>query len=645
MPLNSLLDWLEPEEAFGNRWHRWVGGAATWPRHPQAAVSLEAVKGQLAVFFRGLGGEAGVALACTPATISRHRLTLRLRLGIAEELVARPRRDQATLFLPSQLDVFPDPALNQKLYLWLAAFFVHARPLPPMAEADPMRRDLLFLRRVRTATRAALADNPGLVELHTMLCAGLLDLRPLRHLPGAEVLVERCVHALLSGNGDGGKLWPIVCGADASGISAPRRYRPFLPVPLWGEAIDSGHGPTAASVETASYPEDRASQIEDERVRRAGRHDGAQAERNDSLILNRFEKILTLIESLNINRALDDDDEEGARKALEDAEEIRLSTLARRPSTRLRFEIDLPPPAVEAEYLHAALTYPEWDERLRAYRPDHCRVLAGSATQSGQDWEPDIATRRRIRQVRRQFEALRPRRETLRAQLDGAELDVEALVRALTDLTASGVGSDRVHLTQRCQTHDLSAVLLVDVSLSTDSWIDNRRVLDVEKEALLVLAHGLDACGDDHAILTFTSRTRREVRIETVKDFDETLSPAVTRRICALKPGFYTRIGTAVRHATAQLQTRPNRHRLLLLLTDGKPNDVDHYEGRYGIADTRRAVQEARCAGLAVFCVAIDRKAQDYLPLLFGRGGYAIMADVTRLSASLPALYRHLALA
>ena len=158
----------------------------------------------------------------------------------------------------------------------------------------------------------------------------------------------------------------------------------------------------------------------------------------------------------------------------------------------------------------------------------------------------------------------------------------------------------------------------------------------------MVLAHGLAACGDSHSILTFTSRRRSWVRVETVKNFDEPMSPAVERRISALKPGYYTRIGTGIRHAAAKLSERPNRQKLLLVLTDGKPNDIDHYEGRFGIEDTRRAVMEARRAGVTVFGVTVDREAQSYFPTLFGRGGYAIVGQVAKLPSALPAIYRHL---
>jgi hypothetical protein len=136
-------------------------------------------------------------------------------------------------------------------------------------------------------------------------------------------------------------------------------------------------------------------------------------------------------------------------------------------------------------------------------------------------------------------------------QADGFDLDLDALVRARCDLRAGSGSLDRVHVAMRPQRY-LVATLLVDVSLSTDAWVDGQRVLDVEKEALLVLAHGLSACGAYHSILTFTSRRRSWVRVETVKSFEEPMGIAVERRIGALKPGYYTRIGAAVRHAAAQ---------------------------------------------------------------------------------------------
>ncbi len=130
--------------------------------------------------------------------------------------------------------------------------------------------------------------------------------------------------------------------------------------------------------------------------------------------------------------------------------------------------------------------------------------------------------------------------------------------------------------------------------------------------------------------------------MQTVKRFDQVMDGRVEARIAALRPGFYTRLGAAIRHGTKALSLRAKQKRLLLVLTDGKPNDLDHYEGRYGIEDTRRAVLEARRAGHAVFAITIDAKARGYIPRIFGPGGFAIISHPDRLTAALPAIYRHL---
>jgi len=305
-------------------------------------------------------------------------------------------------------------------------------------------------------------------------------------------------------------------------------------------------------------------------------------------------------------------------------------------------DLDLPGDEVDETRLVGEKVVPEWHYRKGIYLKDHCKVTIRTGLEEGEDWIPDEPAKRRIRRVKRQFEALQVKRETLHAQPDGDELDLDALVRARADMRASGRSSNRLYLQSRVNSRDLAISLLVDVSLSTDSWLDNHRVIDVEKEALTILGHGLAACGDDFAINTFTSRRRDYVRIDCLKDYKEPFSPKVQRRISALKPGYYTRIGAALRSVAEDLAELPNRQKLLLVITDGKPNDVDHYEGRYGIEDSKKAVQECRNMGLTVFGVTVDQKAQDYFPYIFGRGSYQIVGHVAKLSTALPKIYRQL---
>jgi nitric oxide reductase NorD protein len=638
-----MLDFLELEETVGRAWHRLVGGTASYPVHPEQAVTLAEVRNRIAIMFRALGGETGVQIASVGARRSGHRLGWRQRIGLGDERLEQPGRDAATIFLPDSIAIFADRELNASLYRWLAAWFAFA-PDETIAEVDPLRRDLLMLRRSSEIAVYVLLECPGLAEDYARLAAATAVARPNRPLPRIEQDMEQIVLALLGADGPPtGRLWPAMMGTGPLPDKAPPGYRPVLPCPLWGDSWTREFSPAHAGDDECAPA--AALAPSDDRKRFAVRERGDGTNRRDPFVLNRFEKILAMAEMVNVDRPADDSEDEDAQKAADDLEEITLSRRSGKPASRLKFDLDLPPEALDASRLNADLTYPEWDYRSSCYLPDHCRVLAAPASETGESWMPDETMRRHIRQVRRRFEILRPRHELMRAQSDGHDLDLDALVRARCDLRAGGNGTalDRVHMAMRPQGHDLAVTLLVDVSLSTDAWVDGYRVLDVEKEALLVLAHGLSACGDHHSVLTFTSRRRSWVRLETVKAFGEPMSRAVERRIGALRPGYYTRIGAAVRHASAELARQPQCKKLLLVLTDGKPNDVDHYEGRFAVEDTRKSVQEARRLGIAVFGVTVDAAAQSYFPTLFGRGGYAIVGNIRRLPAALPAIYRQVA--
>lgn len=630
-----MLDFLELEETVGRAWHRLIGQAGSWPRHPAEAVRLEEIRPVLGVCFRGFGGEGAVQIAPARGRTSTHRLRLRERMGLGEEKLVQPGRDHATLMLPPAIDLFPDRTLNRDLYIWLSAAMA-LMPSEPVTETDPLLRDLARLERAERTVAAVLAAFPGMAKRYARLAAATLEARQARTLPSVERHLENRILSLLrKGAGLPDATLPVIFPH-----RAPAGYLPMLPVPLWPDSLIREEGEGRGEDEPATGGNPQAAET--------GRHvavrekaENRKTERSP-FILNRFEKILAMAEMVNVDRPGDDSDDHDP-DAADELDDMTLGERKGRPAARFRFDLDLPPEALDRTRLTGEYTYPEWDYRSAAYLPDHCRVLAAPASDDAIVPEADADTKSLIRRVRRQFEVLRPRHEMLRAQIDGADLDLDAVVRARTDLAAGGPGSDRVHLMSRPQAHDLAVTILVDVSLSTDAWFDNRRVLDVEKEALMVLAHGLAACGDSHSILTFTSRRRSWVRVETVKDFGEPMSGKVEARIAALKPGFYTRIGPAIRHAAKGLREQPNRRKLLLLLTDGKPNDVDHYEGRFALEDSRRAVIEARRSGVSVFGVTVDREAQSYVPAIFGQSGYAIVGNIGRLPAALPAIYRGLA--
>ena len=159
---------------------------------------------------------------------------------------------------------------------------------------------------------------------------------------------------------------------------------------------------------------------------------------------------------------------------------------------------------------------------------------------------------------------------------------------------------------------------------------------------MFLFSEALAATGDRFALYGFSSLKRENIRYHILKEFEGKYNAEVRGRIAAIKPGFYTRMGAAIRHSAQLLTRQPATQRLLLILTDGKPNDLDQYEGRYGVEDTRVAIHEARQIGLRPFCVTIDEKGSNYLPHLFGVNGYVVIRKPSELPRELPMLYAQL---
>lgn len=627
----------EPEESVGKLWHAFASRLDADPVHDGARVLLSQVGGRLAVLFRGLGGDAAVDIKPVAEETSHHRLSLLRRLGTWAGTAPRASFDGATLRLPESLAVFPVPEANAALYLWLAAAAAALGNHPAADHADPLHADLAAIETARAMTAEALRLAPGFARLHADLCAATLLFRRTPRLPAAEAAVEARIRAAL---GEPLALPPLPA-------RAPRGYRPFLPVPLWPDLRPLSRS-EATAVETRAT-EGPPEESEEKTARKARRRKADQADRNDSFILHKFEAILSMTEFLNLNRRVEDDDEDTARKAADDQEEIGLAQLSKAPPTRLKLHLDLAPEDVDREALSGTATYPEWDVSTASYLPAHVRVLHSRAEASSltPTFRADPRATARIRAVRRQFEALRPSLVSMPGFPDGDVLDTERAVRARVDFIATGIGTDRVWRQTRPERRDLAVSILLDVSRSTESAIpghghDGRSVIDIEREALAALAWGLDACGDTFAIHAFSSLKRDRVFLQEVKSFVEPMSDATESRIAALKPGHYTRLGAAIRHTSHLLSNEARKRRLLLVITDGKPNDLDHYEGRHGIEDSRMAVMEARRAGHAVFGITVDRDGKSWFPRLFGQGAFALVPNPDTLTQALPQIYRQL---
>ncbi|KAF1065421.1 MAG: hypothetical protein GAK45_02163 [Pseudomonas citronellolis] len=360
------------------------------------------------------------------------------------------------------------------------------------------------------------------------------------------------------------------------------------------------------------------------------------------LLLFRLENLFSWSEHVELDRAGDDSEDMDAARVAEDLDHLSLSRQRQHKGGGLKLDLDLPAAEFDDIVLEEGIRLPEWDYRRQSLLAEH----VGLQVMSPRDASPaplPQALATVARRLRRQFEGLRQQPQWLHRQAQGAEVDLDAWLDFSVERRLGACSEPGLFLERRQCRRDLACLLLADLSMSTDAHIDDQhRVIDMIGDSLLLFSEALQAVGDRFALYGFSSLRRNRVRLTQVKTFEERHGDAVRRRILALRPGYYTRMGAAIRQATRLLLERKERQRLLLILTDGKPNDLDCYEGRYGIEDTREAVLEARRAGLLPFCITIDREAASYLAHMFGQQGYLVLHDPAQLPARLPQLYRQL---
>ncbi len=290
--------------------------------------------------------------------------------------------------------------------------------------------------------------------------------------------------------------------------------------------------------------------------------------------------------------------------------------------------------------------YDEWDGLIQDYRSRWCRVVEQTAAEATADFaELTLAAHGpAVRLLRRYFESIRPpglRR--VHGQTDGEEIDLDALVRRAADRAAGAEPSDRIYIRREKRERNVAVAFLVDLSGSTSRQLEagNRRVIDVEKESLVLLCEALEAVGDQYAIYGYSGRGRAQVDFVVMKEFDERDRNLPARRIGAVTPLHQNRDGAAIRHAAAKLLARDARIKLLVLLSDGKPLD-DGYADEYALEDTKRALREARMAGVDPFCITVDRNADDYLKRMYGDVNFLVIDRIAALPERLPRIYQRL---
>jgi len=325
---------------------------------------------------------------------------------------------------------------------------------------------------------------------------------------------------------------------------------------------------------------------------------------------------------------------------LQDLGEIPLDYLvaggAADPRTPQATPVELPRSDEDA---NNGLPYPEWDHRRGSYRQDWCFLRETKVDDGPEDFVPATLAKysAALTQLRKSFEALRGEDRWLRRQLTGDEIDIDAAVDAIADSRSGREPSERLYTRLSRIDRNIAVMLMIDMSGSTKGWVN-----DAEREALVLLCQALEILGDRYAIYGFSGMTRKRCDLYKIKEFSEPYSSEIDRRISGISAKDYTRMGVTIRHLNKLLEATPARTKLLITLSDGKPEDFDGYGGEYGIEDTRQALIESRRLGIHPFCITIDTEASSYLPHMYGAYNYAVVDNVHDLPLRVADVYRRL---
>lgn len=577
---------------------------------PQGSVPLDEVAGRAGIVASML---AGAPLRVLPA---------RSEGGIRG-------RD---VLMPPRLAVTADPEVNAGLYVLRAAVAgasVRAGRWPGMtglaADLDQVARGV-----------ALVTDElPAFRETWRAACALVLAQRPdPSSLRGQARADEEARQALLRG-----EAIPVIPTLRREGPEAP-------PVPLWGRWFAPDDVAEAEIPPEGARPPGDGTEIAAPAVEEVHRVTLSKKKQAEAVLQHTFEKV-DVAESFTGVMRPDDGSDELAEHA-DALSELDLRQVVRGGEAgslyRAEIAIDADVPDVYGVApTERGIPYPEWDARAGAYRPDWCVVYPAVVPASKPALAAAALTRhaKEVAALTRRLEDHRTRLAMVDRQPEGDELDLTAVVDDVAARAAGREGNSRVYLRPERRRRDVATTVLLDVSLSADAWVGDRRVLDVARDAVCVLGEVADRLGDRLQILAFASNTRRCCRVWAVKGWHDPWR-AARGRLYALEAQGYTRIGPALRHATAGLARVGADRRLLLLVSDGKPTDQDRYEGRHGIADVRMALREAARERITTHALTVETRARDHLPGMLGAGAWHILPSPDQLPAALGEVYGRL---
>ena len=588
-----MLEW---EEDIGKAWDKFLSKKVSIS-NKEAEVTFTSLSKHLKIFYHLLGGDKGKEIKITDKRkVNNSRTFLQKISGYGKSFFLTWQDDNA-VYLPAILDILPTIEDNKMLYYWLIA----------MASKTDVTQSNLIEENQKNA-KYLCNKYTGFNEFYINSSKYLISRIPeLSYINEAkkESTQEEYPFAL----------WVYPSLSKKTALNSKE------------EEEESNEKRDEEKVDTLNMKK-KANQINDKKD-------------TDGFMAFIPEGLMSILEQVNVDRAEDDSFDEDALYNAEDLDEITLGQKKANLKSRVKMDLDLSPDMTEEFPIGKGYFIDEWDYTKKTYLKNYVRIKPIITT----NVEPILLPKRlqkTVKKIQSELDLLEINRFKSNRLPYGDEICID------TWIDYKGHQNKSLHHQKffenfEKKTRDMSTLILADISLSTEAGITQEiRVIDMIKDGLMVFSQALEKLQDKFAIYAFSSNKNTNVRFHIIKNFKEKYSDLIRGRIDSIKPGYYTRLGAAIRESTKILDRQTSENKLLLIISDGKPNDLDRYDGRYGIEDTKKAIEEVKQKDITPFCITIDIEAKDYLSYLFGKNGYAVVQDSKKLPKVMPEVYINL---
>jgi len=614
---HKIEEFLAPSDWGGQRWNDFLSQNDN-PYAPYT-ISFKEISKELRLIYHMMGGVQTKTLYATDKT---SRLSFRSFMQKATGDKATFHicwQDKKALYLPTEIALFPTKELNKMYYIWMVSLMANAK-----ITANNWVEENLKVQKY------LLEHYVGFRKVHKAMVQELFKERT-EMVEKFKLSLEEEANfkkMLTFGNG----------GFSPEQLPNSKNLYPFA---LW--LYPSPKQKIHESFEEYDEDENEAEKSKEREsldVRKNATRTDDESE-TDGFMAFLPEGLMTISERINVDRSEDDSEDEDAGFNAQDLDELTLGKKKKGLASKLKIDLELPTEEIDTYAVGEGIKLDEWDYTKEAYLKNYC-LLTPIYMKSEQSKELDYHIQKLANKVKAEFATYAFNKTKEKNLPFGEEINLDAWIAYSTSAQKSQEKQNFFINTVR-QERDLSTLILADISLSTEAMVTNElSILDIIKQSLFVFADALDTLGDPLGIYAFSSVKNSKVRYHILKNFNEAYSGQIRGRIDDLRAGYYTRLGTAIRQSTRILEKQNTQNKLMLIISDGKPNDIDRYEGRYGVEDTKKAIGEARKAGVIPFCITVDSESYEYLPQIFGKDGYTYIRDIKKLPRALPEIYMNL---